>query len=874
MSPRKSRRSSKKKRSSFRKFLFFLLSIVGLFVLCIGIWTISAALKTPSWDPAALSDPKQSSRIYDKDGNIIAQLNAGENRLTAQSVDIPDIVKQTFVAVEDKRFYSHFGVDPIRIAGSGVHNILSRSKNEGASTITMQLAKNAFISNPTSKTFTRKIQEAILAMQLEHKYSKDEILTFYLNKIYFGESSYGIRAAAQIYFDRENLADLTPDEVALLVGLPQAPSWYDPYMKPEDAKDRRTIVLGVMRDAGIISAADYTSLNDAPFSYIDQVKEASGGAQKTVSAAVGYQFPYYVDYVIDQLESIYNLSEDQIFSGGLQIYTTVDPQIQKAAETAFANNNNFPQSVDDVKVQAAITLLDPATGAVRAMVGGRDYTPRGLNRAWYTRRQPGSTIKPLVVYAPALEKGGYFPGTVLDDMPVQYNAGNGQVWAPVDFDTETSGWKGLITMRYAVENSVNVYAVKLMSLIGVEYGWSFGKEKLGLPLASTERNNLTLALGSTHVSTLEMASAYGAFANNGVRVTPHAVEKVLDSHGSEVITPAIIKERVMKETTAYLMNSLLRSVVTSGTGISAQIGNWYVCGKTGTTSLDPAIYGNKSGNPDAWFAGYTPNYVGVVWMGYDSDDDRNHYLRNVYGGSYPTQIWKQVMTAALQGKETISSIAQPVGIVSGEFDRKSGLLPSDLTPAQFVASEIAAQGSFPAMVSQVWITKEIDSENPAFLAGPSTNISVTKTFLNIPGRSASTSWPQDELAYKPPTEYAAAAPSTTPDTASPNVDPDLPIPSLGSVSYDAAAGEASLLVSAPASTKDYTIIIYLKRPDSQIIETIRTTIKTTGTTTSCPLKLTDHGEISPGKYTFWVALRDPAAASVGSPSNGATLTIE
>lgn len=880
MSPRLKKLHGLGKHPQLKKVLkgtsiFFLVAFLGL---C-G-WVITVAAQTPSWDPNALSNQNQSSRVYDKDGNLIAQLHAGENRLTAQSSEIPDLVKKAFVAVEDKRFYNHIGVDPIRIIGSALRDISSGSAKEGASTITIQLARNAFIDDPTAKTLTRKIQEAILAIQLEHKYTKEEILTFYLNKIYFGEASYGIRAAAQTYFGKEKLTDLTPDEVALLAGLPQAPSGYDPYVHPDDAKTRRDIVLGVMKDAGIINSTQYDTYKESGFNYVEHTKNTKGGVQRASVAATDYQFPYFVDYVIDELENTYGITEDQIYHGGLQIYTTVDPKIQSAAETAFANASNFPQSVDNnTKVQGAMTLLEPSTGAIRAMVGGRDYTTRGLNRAKDAMRQPGSTIKPLVVYGPALEKGGYFTGTVLDDMPVSYNAGNGQTWAPVDFDTETSGWKGLITMRYAVENSVNVYAVKLMNMIGVEYGWKFGKNSLDLPLVDSERNNLSLALGTTHVSTLDMATAYGAYANNGVMVTTHALEKVLNSKGTQVVSPQITKQRVMKETTAYIMNSLLRSVVTSGTGTRAQIGNWYVCGKTGTTSLDPKYYGSKSGNPDAWFAGYTPTYAAVVWMGYDSDPDYNHYLRKVYGGSYPAQIWKQVMTAALQDQPVVSSIPQPDGIVSGAFDTKSGLLPSNLTPSQFIATDIAAQGSFPTATSSIWVEKAVDADNPNQLAGPMTTNTIMKVFLNIT-RDPSLTWPPSEAPYRMPTGFntdstssnTSASATSRNSTSPPTGDSSIPTPSIGPVSFNAATGKATIPVFSPSDADNYNIVIYLKRPGKDIekINTGENALKSENVTVQLQ---SGKKPLPAGDYIFWAALADPSGSALGPPSNSVKLTL-
>ncbi|HUX47258.1 MAG TPA: penicillin-binding transpeptidase domain-containing protein, partial [Desulfosporosinus sp.] len=508
----------------------------------------------------------------------------------------------------------------------------------------------------------------------------------------------------------------------------------------------------------------------------------------------------------------------------------------------------------------------------QAMVGGRGYTARGLNRAWQSPRPPGSTIKPLVVYGPAIEKGGYFPGTVLDDMPVSYQSGSG-TYAPTDFDTISRGWKGLITMRYALEDSVNVYAVKLLNLIGVDYGWKFGKDNLGLPLEQSDRN-LTLALGTPNISTQQMAAAYGVYANNGVRVTNHVVVKVLDAKGNTLITPKITKNRVMKKTTAYIINDMLRSVVTSGTGTSAQIGNWAVAGKTGTTSLDPKYYGNKSGNPDAWFAGYTPNYAGVVWMGYDTDPDRQHYLRNVYGGSFPAQIWKKVMTVALQGLPVQSKFSIPPGIISGSFDTKSGLLPSSLTPSNFIATEIAAQGDLPTLISNVWVQKNVDADNPNLLASPASKNPLTKTFLNLPSRDPSWTWPPNEAPYQPPTETAPdPVPVPDPIISPPQVDPTLPSPTLAQISYNTKTFKAVIPMTVPLENKGYSTIFYLQRPGQTAIESFPFPASNE-VSTSISISLDKNGTPPiPGDYVFWAVIQDRNGSVVGPPSGSVKLTL-
>jgi len=847
-----------------------LLGFLGIFILCflfLAGYTIVAIAQTPEWDPTLLSAKSESSIVFDKDGKPIAQLHASENRLSVEYEDIPQLVKDTFIAVEDKRFFQHHGFDIIRIAKSALDIIKTGEVVGGGSTITIQLAKNAFIEDPTALKLSRKIQELVLALQIERAYTKEEILTFYLNRIYFGESSFGIRTAAQTYFGKE-LNELNPAEVALLAGLPQAPSVYDPYINPDKAKTRRNIVLGVMRDANLITQEEYEKYKEEPFTFVEQVKAKETEVELPEAATRNKNHPYFVDYVIHELQDKHGLSPEQIFSGGLKIYTTLDTKIQTAAEKAFANPENFPKSVDDIPVQGAMTVLEVETGAITAMVGGREYTPMGLNRAWQSKRQPGSTAKPLVVYAPALEHGGYYPGTVFDDMPVTYKDGGG-TWSPVNFDTQTSGWKGLITMREAVRNSVNVYAVKLMDALGIDYAWQFAKNNLGLDLKESDKV-LSMALGTFQISTLEMASCYATFANNGVKNEPYSVIKVETRDGKTLVEYTPSPKRVMKETTAYIMNDLLRTVVTSGTGTRARMGNWYICGKTGTTSLDPKIYGYRTGNPDAWFAGYSPKYVGVVWMGYDKDPDKKHYLRQVYGGSYPTTIWKEVMTVAHEGLQVQSSIPRPKGITAVTFDRKSGLLPSSLTPEEFISTEICAVDSVPTSVSDIWIELLVDPINPNLLAAEGTVGAIKKVFLNLPNRPKDIPWPKEEEPYKPPTAY-----NTVNDPGNiggpPAGDPSIPQISISAPIYNSQTTVVSVPVLTEFDPAKYSLVLYIKRPDVDYIETFQ---PEDNRTKSINYRLgSSQNQLAPGTYTFWAALLTNDTFVIGPPSNPVTLNL-
>lgn len=873
-SEQKNRRIStgkkKKKRTRLQLIILVAVAIFLFSGIALGAFTIGAIVKTPDWDPQLITDQRQSSIVYDIDGNPIAQLHSSENRLLVEYKDIPDLVKDTFIAVEDKRFYDHFGADPIRIAKAALNNLKAGKIVEGGSTITIQLAKDAFIADPFAKKLERKIQELVLALQIERNYTKDEILTFYLNRISFGESSFGIRTAAQTYFGKE-LKDLNPAEVALLAGLPQAPSAYNPYVNPEKAKNRRNLVLGVMKNSNLITQDEYDKYKEEPFTFVEQVKANQAEVKLPEVATRNKNHPYFVDYVIKELQDKYELTPGQIYNGGLHIYSTVNTKVQDAAEKAFAKTENFPKSVDEVPVQGAITVLENETGAITAMVGGREYTPMGLNRAWYSERQPGSTAKPLVVYAPALEKGGYYPGTVFDDMPVKYNDGAGGVWAPTNYDTLTTGWRGLITMREAVMDSVNVYAVKLLNAVGVEYGWQFGKNNLGLPLKEDEKV-LSLGLGTFQVSTLQMASAYSTFANNGVKTEPYSVIKVTDSDGKTIVENKPVKKRVMKETTAYLMNDLLRSVVTSGTGTRARIGNWYIAGKTGTTSLDPDKYGTKSGNPDAWFAGYSPKYTSVVWMGYDKDEDLKHYLYKVYGSSYPTTIWKEVMTAAHEGLEVQSSITRPQGLTEVKFDRKSGLLPSSLTPETFVSTEICAVDSVPTGVSDIWLELFIDPLNPTKLVPEGTPDAVPKVFLNILDRPADVTWPKDEEPYKIPKDNLPAPAGNPVASESPAAgDPSLPTLTISTPDYDHLSTRVRIPVLSDYNSQKYTVILYIKRPGLSYLETF-VPEDNSKKNINYRLSLSGNGS-APGSYTFWAALMDNESFTVGPPSDPVKLDV-
>jgi penicillin-binding protein 1A len=692
-------KSNKKQNKKKRKLniwrLSILIMLLALFIIGgTGVGFLYGIIKNmPEFD--LTYNPDLSAFIYDNNGEIVAQLRGQENRIFADFSEMPDSLKKAFLATEDIRFYDHFGVDLKAIARAVVANIKKGGYAQGSSTITMQLASNAFIGH-REKKMERKIQEAILAIQLERIYTKDEIFNLYLNHINFGEGAWGVKTAAQVYFDKQ-LNELTLAESALLAGLVQRPSTYSPFRNPELATNRRNTVLSLMEKNEFISAKQVSKAKNEGF----VLNENKLRLQEN--------YPWFTDYVIkeasDILEDI-GMDEKQIYTAGLSIYTTMDKGIQTKLEEIYNDPSNFPEGVDEVPVESAAVLLDHTTGEVKALVGGRELVARrSLNRATDMKRQPGSTIKPIAVYGPALELG-FSPAYVLDDAPVQFPS-TPQPYAPNNYDNR---FRGLITMRAAIKDSVNIPAVKMLHKIGVDQGYDFAK-KLGLPLSENDRN-LSLALGglTEGVAPLDMASAFGAFANQGVLAKPHVITKILDKDKQILYEANTNKSVVMSEQTAYLMTDMLVTVVQSGTGTRARL-NRPTAGKTGTTQLPPLPqFANLRGNNfrDSWYAGYTPEYTAVVWMGYDETTPK-HYLRGVFGGQLPALIWKQIMEYSLQDIP-VKEFTKPPNLVYTAVDAKSGLTPSELTPKQYIINEIFVRNNVPKERSEVWVEAPVCAE--------------------------------------------------------------------------------------------------------------------------------------------------------------------
>jgi len=627
----------------------------------------------PAWDPTALQ-PNLSSYIYDKDEHEVANIYV-ENRVPIEFEKIPDSVKSAFLAIEDIRFYNHNGLDLRRILGALLADIKTGEATQGGSTITQQLVKRAFLT--PEKKVKRKIQEAALAIQLERKFTKDQIFEMYLNRIYFGQGAYGIQSAAQVYFGRD-AENLELEEAALLAALPKAPNSYDPYKNMEAATKRRNLVLDSMVKNGYISKVQAEAA---------KAKEITLNGTKA-KALETYKYPYFVDYITDVLIAKYG--EDKVYKGGLKVYTTLDPSIQEHVEKVLADPKNFPKAKYDdkgiIQPQAAVVVLDPQTGHIKAIAGGRDHKQkRQFNRAMDAVRQPGSAFKPIAVYGPAIEKGKS-PTAVVDDSPA--------IFGSHEFKNYDEKYHGLVTYRTAITHSYNVSAVKVLNETGVAKANSFAR-KLGITtLVSAEENrkyndeNLSFGLGglTRGVKPVELAAAYGTFANKGIYVQPVAITVIKDREGHIIDQFKPKKTIAMKNTTAYLMTSMLRSVMTSGTGTGASLGNRPAAGKTGTTS----------DYKDAWFVGYTPELVTAVWMGHDDPKP----MKGITGGSYPARIWRNIMNHALKSVP-VTDFERPPGIVEDTVCSKSGKKPGDLCPQEDLVTDIFAKGTVPTEVCDV-----------------------------------------------------------------------------------------------------------------------------------------------------------------------------
>ncbi|MGV6971787.1 transglycosylase domain-containing protein [Bacillus sp. FSL K6-1012] len=602
-----------------------------------------------------------SSKIVDQNGDEVASLYT-ENREPVSINEIPKGVREAFISVEDKRFYEHHGIDVKSVGRAVYRDILAGGKVEGASTITQQLAKNIFLTH--DKTFLRKTKEVIIAINLERDYSKDKLLEMYLNQLYFGHGVYGIQAASHYYFNKE-VKDLTVSEGAVLAAIPKAPSTYSPVLHPDKSKERRDTILGMMNDQGYISA-----------------KEAVSAQGRTLGLNVKKQsetpwFDSYIDLVIQEAEDKYSISGEQLLQGGYKIKVPLDSKLQKTAYQVMKEGSYYPGTDQDAEGSAV--FINNKTGGVEAAIGGRDYTAKGYNRVTAVR-QPGSTFKPLAVYGPAMQEKKFKPYSLLKDELQSYGD-----YTPKNYDGR---YEGEVTMSDAITYSKNAPAVWTLNEIGVETGKSYLKAN-GIDIPD---EGLALALGGLEkgVSPLQLAGAFHTFAANGTYTEPYFISNITDEDGETIADHKEEGKRVFSKQTSWNMTRMLQQVVKKGTATS---GTYHgdLAGKTGSTSYT----GVSGATKDAWFAGYTPNITGAVWMGYDKTD-QNHYLKG--GSAYPTRMFKDILT---QAGETGSAFAKPKKVKELES-------PIELEPVKTLTADYTFRAAGLFTIELKWDAQEDD----------------------------------------------------------------------------------------------------------------------------------------------------------------------
>ncbi|HET8183549.1 penicillin-binding protein 1A [Streptococcus pneumoniae] len=644
----------------------FLSLVIAAIVLGGGVFFYYVS-KAPSLSESKLV-ATTSSKIYDNKNQLIADLGS-ERRVNAQANDIPTDLVKAIVSIEDHRFFDHRGIDTIRILGAFLRNLQSNSL-QGGSTLTQQLIKLTYFSTSTSdQTISRKAQEAWLAIQLEQKATKQEILTYYINKVYMSNGNYGMQTAAQNYYGKD-LNNLSLPQLALLAGMPQAPNQYDPYSHPEAAQDRRNLVLSEMKNQGYISAEQYEKAVNTPI---------TDGLQSLKSAS---NYPAYMD---NYLKEVINQVEEEtgynLLTTGMDVYTNVDQEAQKHLWDIY--NTDEYVAYPDEELQVASTIVDVSNGKVIAQLGARHQSSNvsfGINQAVETNRDWGSTMKPITDYAPALEYGVYdSTATIVHDEPYNYPGTNTPVY---NWDR---GYFGNITLQYALQQSRNVPAVETLNKVGLNRAKTFlnglGIDYPSIHYSNAISSNTTESDKKYGASSEKMAAAYAAFANGGTYYKPMYIHKVVFSDGSEKEF-SNVGTRAMKETTAYMMTDMMKTVLTYGTGRNAYLAWLPQAGKTGTSNytdeeIENHIKTSQFVAPDELFAGYTRKYSMAVWTGYS-----NRLTPLVGNGlTVAAKVYRSMMTYLSEGSNP-EDWNIPEGLYrNGEFVFKNGARSTWSSPA-------------------------------------------------------------------------------------------------------------------------------------------------------------------------------------------------
>ncbi len=640
--------------------------------------------------------------VFDARGRVLHEFYR-ENRSPVPLKDIPRHLVNATLSTEDRSFYQHWGVDLWGVGRAAVTDVLHMRRTQGGSTITQQLARNLFLTH--ERSFTRKLKEVALAIELERNYSKDQILEMYFNQIYFGEGAYGVEAAAKTYFDKP-LRELTLPECALLSGIPANPSLYSPRRQPKSALLRRSKVLRNMLFTHAISQVEFDNAMRSPLG-VTQTRYNNDRAA------------YFVEMVRLHLDEKYG--SNAVYEGGLKVYTTVDMDLQALAERSLERQLESLESDLKLKntrasyampastgaaggggrtpyLQGALVAIDPRNGYVRALVGGRDWNQSNFNRAVQARRQPGSSFKPFV-YAAAMDNG-FKPTDIIVDEPVTFPGGNGEAYSPQNYDHT---YRGPVTLRYALQQSINIPAIKLLRKVGVSLVASYARR---MGIKSPLGQNLSLALGSSEVTLLELTSAYAVMANRGIRNEPLFLLKVEDRAGNVLERNAPRPFEVLSEETAATMTSMLQSVMDHGTGFPARSRGFTLpaAGKTGT--MDDYM--------DAWFVGYVPGLACGVWVGYD---EKKTIGPGMTGARAALPAWTDFMLGATRGRP-VEDFPVPAGTSSRVVCAESGMLATDACPN--VTTELFAEGAEPTEYCTTHPGRPLQPTGPDATSSPST----------------------------------------------------------------------------------------------------------------------------------------------------------
>jgi len=670
---RQQKKAKKSKKPTWKKIFL----IIGIIILAIGVsigglftYYIATA---PDLDATLLTDA-YSSKYYDKDGEEIGDFAGDEKRTKIEFDDLPDVLIDAVTATEDVRFFSHPGIDLRRIGGAVIANITRGFGAEGASTITQQVIEKSFLS--PDKKLKLKVQEQWLALKLEREYSKEQIMEMYLNKIFYGSHSYGVAEAAKNYFGKTDLHDLTLVEAAILAGLPQRPTAYNPYENPDLTAGRVDTVLKLMVRHNKITQAEADEAREVDISSLLAGKKPSS-----------MKYNAFIQQVEKEVKE--KLDGADIYADGLKIYTTLDTSAQDHVEFLLSDSEDNPINYPDDKLQSGMVILDTSNGAIRAIGGGRNYD-HGTNHATQNAQQLGSTAKPLVSFGPAIEYNKISTYHQINDDEPYPIAGTDKVIR--NWNRQYQGW---MSARYALSQSLNVPTVKLLEETGYENARKFG-EGLGIKF-----HNDTVTIGDaiggteTRVSPLQVAGAYRAFGNEGIYNEPYAVTKVEFPDG-KVVDLKPEPEAAMSDYTAYMVTDMLKTAITEGTGRNyANIPGLAVAGKTGTTT-SPHF---EKGSPDAWFSGYTTNYTIAVWSGYSSAEDRK--AQPIPDTSISQTLFKNAMTEISKDVET-ADFVKPDSVVEVAVEKGSNpaKLPSKYTPSSNIVTELFVKGHEPGEVSE------------------------------------------------------------------------------------------------------------------------------------------------------------------------------